>query len=62
MASLIVREREREREREKDKRLCINESKRQKEYINGGLGIFFVVLQVGFHDEGDYGGLLVFWV
>ena len=52
----------REREREKDKRLCINESKRQKEYINGGLGIFFVVLQVGFHDEGDYGGLLVFWV
>ena len=22
----------------------------------------FFVLQAGFHDEGDYGGLLVFWV
>ena len=49
MASLIVRERERERERErggskkneKDKRLCINESKRKKEYMNGSHGIFF---------------------
>ena len=46
MASLIVGEKKREREREsgkneKDKRLCINESKRKKEYMNGSHGIFF---------------------
>ena len=24
--------------------------------------LFLFFLQAGFHDEGDYGGLLVFWV